>query len=115
VADPCPAPFPIADTHRKGRFNSRLTRHRSIVRGGGTVETDRSIISANGESFGLADPVGIAGLRDPVPNLTGPGPERYHAKQAVARILTIQPAFRAARDDELCLSTCEKQTVTSSG
>jgi hypothetical protein len=40
---------------------------------------------------------------------------RFRGDQAVARILTIQPAFRAARDDELCLSTCEKQTVTSSG
>jgi hypothetical protein len=75
----------------------------------------RPILPAPDPPETVRRPTAIAGLRDPVPNLTGPGPERYHAKQAVARILTIQPAFRAARDDELCLSTCEKQTVTSSG
>ena len=37
------------------------------------------------------------------------------ASEAVARILTIQPAFRVTRDDAICLSTCEKVIVTSSG
>ena len=35
--------------------------------------------------------------------------------EAVAGILTIQPAFRAARHDAICLSTCETVIVTSSG
>jgi hypothetical protein len=37
----------------------------------------------------------------------------YRSDEAVARIPTIPPAFRGARDDALWLSTCEKQTVTS--
>jgi hypothetical protein len=35
-----------------------------------------------------------AGLRDPMANLTGPGPERYHAKPRIARRRLSEPGYR---------------------
>ena len=35
-----------------------------------------------------------AGLRDPMAELTGPGPERYHAKPRIARRRLSEPGYR---------------------
>ncbi|MGD0254597.1 MAG: hypothetical protein ABSB99_03410 [Acidimicrobiales bacterium] len=64
---------------------------RSVVN---SIGTDRSIIQCNSAPVDLAGPIGIAGLRDSMPNLTGPGPERYHAKPRIARRRLSEPGYR---------------------
>jgi hypothetical protein len=47
------------------------------------------------EAFGRMNrPSATAGLCDPMPNLTAPGPDRYHAKSWIARFRLSEPGYR---------------------